>query len=648
MPGSSWEVKFLWLWHLLALIALVLFLKDLKLPDVFESDAFTSKPNKLSDTVAVGLWRGGLIHIAISSLVLLTVRWWDRAQVATLPTRFHSPKTRPIWFWPILGIILLTALFLRWPRMDDSFWGDEGQALRFFGYGKHLPLNGDDMQGPLKFEPVSWKHAVWDDQTGGNHYLFSIIDKLTLDAWRAFNGLPDDALSEAVSRFPLLTVGLASIAASALFLSWLGRPGAGLFTALYLAIHPWHIRYSTEARGYVLMLFFFLLAIWALLHALRTGTWKAWILFALAELLSIYSWKVAILPFALINGSLILWMLFSRKNGSLSARLSTITRLLVVNLTAGAIFAFLVMPCTLQSPRALQHIKGKPMDEKWLGNTICGILTGSRWYRDASDNPTEQPLSEAIASAPLRFGFGIASALALLGSGIWVLVRTRPEQAFMWCLVLVSAGLGMCLFKWVLHIEWIYWYSFFTILPLSVFTGLGLASWAEHTSQLWHRAQNPQSKGLAIAFALFVFCAPLASLAVSVPQIQLMETQPCEPYREVFQLTRGRHEPLGFSGPSNVITCYLWRHMESYDPRADWHVRDAKRLAERMAEADSMNGHLYFIVSQRDLFKDMNRDLKNLLDDPQLFETIAILWAQEDIHTKAIYHYLGASKGSMP
>jgi hypothetical protein len=76
-------------------------------------------------------------------------------------------------------------------------------------------------------------------------------------------------------------------------------------------------------------------------------------------------------------------------------------------------------------------------------------------------------------------------------------------------------------------------------------------------------------------------------------------------------------------------------------------VRDARRLAERMAEADSMNGHLYFIVSQRDLFTAMNRDLKTMLEDPQLFEKIATLWAQEDIHTKVIYRYLGASKGSL-
>jgi len=37
---------------------------------------FTPKPDKFSDIIAMGLWRGcGLIHIGVSGLVLLTVRW---------------------------------------------------------------------------------------------------------------------------------------------------------------------------------------------------------------------------------------------------------------------------------------------------------------------------------------------------------------------------------------------------------------------------------------------------------------------------------------------------------------------------------------------------------------------------------------------
>lgn len=641
IPGHSTATKLIWLWHFLTLVALIFLVQKLELPESFLSDALTPKPNKFSHIIAVGLWRGGLIHIAISTLILLTIRWWDRKDPATLPTQFPAPEKRPQWFWPLLSIILVSSLFLRWPRMDDSYWGDEGQALRFFAHGKYFPLYGHNFQGPLKFEPVRWTHVFWDDQTGGNHYLFSIIHKLTTDAWRSFNGLPIDSFSETVSRLPLLLAGLGSIIAIALFLSWLGRPRAGLIAALYLAVHPWHIRYSTEARGYVLMLLFFILAIWALLYALRSGTWKSWVLFAITELLAIYSWKIAILPFAAINGCLILWLLLDRRHGNLSARFTTVIRLMLVNLTAGAVFVFLVMPCTLQSPRAVHHIKGKPMDQRWLDNCVCGIFTGNRWHRDALDNPTEQPLSEIMAAFPLTVGFGLASFIAMCTAGVWIVFRTRPEQGIMLVLVILSALVGMCIFKWFIRIEWIYWYSFFTLLPLSMFTGLGLDAMIGWASKYLRNARKPMSKGLAFAGSLGLAIAPAASFALTLPQTRLIVTQPNESYREAFELTRGKHEPLGFTGPSNVITCYPWRHIESYDPRADWHVGDAKTLEGRMSQADSMNGHLYFIVGQRDLFADMNKDIKVMLENPQLFEKIATLWAQEDIHTKEIYHYLG-------
>jgi len=73
------------------------------------------------------------------------------------------------------------------------------------------------------------------------------------------------------------------------------------------------------------------------------------------------------------------------------------------------------------------------------------------------------------------------------------------------------------------------------------------------------------------------------------------------------------------------VACWLWRHIDLYDPRADQKVRDAKRL-RGMAEVDAMGGHLYYVVGQRAL-RAFNPDMQALLDDPALFEKIAVLWA---------------------
>jgi hypothetical protein len=367
------------------------------------------------------------------------------------------------------------------------------------------------------------------------------------------------------------------------------------------------------------------------------------VLFGIAELLAIYSWKIAVLPFAVINVGTILWLLL-RKDSALPDRLRTILRLLVVNLTAGAVFTFLVMPCTLQSPRALERLKhtGKPMDGKWLDNSLSGLLVGTPWRRDAKDNPTEHPMREALIKAPISVGIGLLSVVGLLVGGAVVMFRARPEQATMWLLVIVSAAVGVSVFKWVMGIEWIFWYSFFTILPLAVFTGLGLDALLAQSVKPWRIAARPAQKAMgAVVFALGLL-VPMAAFSVSRPQIELMSQQPYEPNREAFQLTRGKHEPWGFTGESKVITCWLWRHIDLYDPRADQKVRDAKRLRERMAEADAMDGHLYYVVGQRAFFRAFNPDMQALLDDPALFEKIATLWAEEDIHIKEIYRYSGA------
>ena len=645
IPGQTSGARLLWSWHFLALIALIWMLKDWKLPSDWPSDLVHGTPPKFSAILKMGLWKGGIIHACVSALIVGSVRWWGRAKPCLIETQLPHPQPSRWWFWPVLLIVIVGASSLRLPRMAHSYWGDEGWALRYYGHGKYEPVSGDDMQGPLQFKPVTWSHVLWDDQTGGNHYLFSILQKLTMDTWRWWKGLPDSAFDEAVSRLPLLVGGLASIVAIALFLRWQGRPRAGLFAAAFFAIHPWHIRYSTEARGYILMVLFFTLAVWALLYALRSDRWRGWLMLGALQFLAVYAWKVAALPFVTITSVISITLLLKHGDGpvSISERVSRLARPLVVGLTAGALFVFMVAPCSLQSPRAIERLKhtGKPMETHWFYNSLSGLLIGVPWFRADSDNPTEVPLKEALATRPLSVGFGLIAALGLLVAGAGTLFRHRPLQGWMWLSVFAAGALGASVFKWVMGIEWIFWYFFFIILPLAVFSGLGMDA-------LWGKAEALRLPGAALALRLrgalslaLGLLAPVAMAHTATPQIKLMHAQPYESHRQAFQLTRGQHEPWGFEGPSKVITCHLWRHIELYDPRADTYVRDATRLRERMAEVDQNGGALYYVVGQRRLFRDLQAEVYALLQDPELFERKDILWAEEDIHTLEIFRYRG-------
>jgi hypothetical protein len=129
--------------------------------------------------------------------------------------------------------------FWCWPL---SYWGDEGWAAKMYVHGQYRPVVAGDTQGELEFHPATWAMALWNDQNGGNHYLFSLAQKATLDAWRAWRGLPPSAFDEAVSRLPPFAAGMGSILLAALFVRWLGRPGGGLLLGFLLAAHPWHIQ----------------------------------------------------------------------------------------------------------------------------------------------------------------------------------------------------------------------------------------------------------------------------------------------------------------------------------------------------------------------------------------------------------------------
>ncbi len=634
VPGQSRGAKLFWLWHVVAVVGLLVFLGDWKVPAVFESDATTPRPNKFNDVVHVGLYRGALIHLFISGVILLTVRWWGNGQATTVETKLRNPALRPRCFWLVLGVILVAAFALRWPRMGHSYWGDEGWALRHYVYGEFLPVKGEDYQGELKFSPIPWQRTLWDDRTGGNHFLFSILQKATLDVWRGLNGLPEWKFDEAVSRLPLLGAGLVSIVLFALFLSWLGRPTAGLIGALWFAFHPWHIRYSTEARGYILMLAFFILAVWVLWIAMRDGRWRWWMLVGVTQFLAIYSWKVAALPLLYVDVLALCWLMKNRRV-PLRQRVGACLRLIVACSSMSAVFLFLYMPPLLQSPRALIRLQntGKPMNADWLKNSLSCMVTGTPWVRAAVDNPTEVPMSEQVTGGVIG-AVGLASALAFLLLGVVRMWRESPTQTVMYLSIILAGAGGAALFKWKVRIEWITWYFFFLIVPLGIFHAMGLGWLANRARAVWAR-------GGAAAFSvpLAVLCMAGSAYAIQVPQIRLMDWQPYESCREAFELTRGKHEPFGFAGPTNIKTCYLWRHIQLYDPRGDHNVRTQSRVRELMAEAERSGGEFYYIVGLRGLFREMQREVMDMLSDPALFEHITTLWAEEEIHTMEVYRY---------
>ena len=148
-------------------------------------------------------------------------------------------------------LLLLAAWAWRLHGLDaQSLWRDETDSLRFATRPLAQVLGNftrPGENGPLYF--------------------------LLLRPWLTLAGHSEYAL-----RFPSALAGLLALP---LILVWGRRLFAldvGLLAALLLAVNPYHLWYSQEAKMYALLVVVVMLALWAFAQALRRGGWWRWLI----------------------------------------------------------------------------------------------------------------------------------------------------------------------------------------------------------------------------------------------------------------------------------------------------------------------------------------------------------------------------------
>jgi tetratricopeptide (TPR) repeat protein len=163
--------------------------------------------------------------------------------------------------WLILCAVILMGVALRFHQLEeDSLWIDEIlTAVRFVE------------------EPIP--HIVTHFHPN-NHTFFSLLAHLfTLGEGR----------SDFMLRMPATILGILAIPA----IYRLGRlvvaPTTGLVAAFLLAVSPYHIRFSQDARGYTGMVLFSLLSIFFLFQAIRSGRRHYMVGFVVTTALAIYT-----------------------------------------------------------------------------------------------------------------------------------------------------------------------------------------------------------------------------------------------------------------------------------------------------------------------------------------------------------------------
>ncbi|MDH5529995.1 MAG: glycosyltransferase family 39 protein, partial [Paracoccaceae bacterium] len=199
------------------------------------------------------------ISLIVFSIYLLALSRFPSAAEADSRSKYHD--TAPRWALLLMVVILATAAGLRFYTLDRGIWYDE-----MLMHISHMHLS------PLQIL-TTFKDA-------NNHILYTFLARLSIDA-----------LGDTVTaiRLPAALFGIASIAAIYGFarrvMSW---PEA-LAAALLLALSYHHLWFSQNARGYTALLFFSLLSSSFLIDAMRTGSTKRWVAYAVAGALGAFT-----------------------------------------------------------------------------------------------------------------------------------------------------------------------------------------------------------------------------------------------------------------------------------------------------------------------------------------------------------------------
>ena len=428
--------------------------------------------------------------------------------------------------------------------------------------------------------------------------------------------------SEAAARVPAYLAGLASLAATALVLRRIGFAAAGVAAAWLLALHPWHLRYASEARGYAFLLLLVPVTWVLLVGALERGTWRRWILYGLAQTLLLWTHVAMLYQLAATNlvAAVALWRLH-RGTPSL---LPQLRRWAVTNVGCAVLYAELALPNLVQLAGYLGTRRGAPGVP--LRSVASHLLAGLPWHTHDPHFPSLAALAEGSAA---RFEICVALTLLLGAVGVARLLAAGGPRALLSGALLLPGPL-VYVVTWLRHEAFFVWYLVFALPGLVALVALGATASIRRNAGL---------VGGAIGVAApAAYLALFASLTAG-PRAVLRST-PLVPEREAVLLARLTLDPMA---PANqgIQTAFLSRPDYYYDPLGQ-PIRRIEDLEVSMAQADRRGAPLFVSCGGARQEKGPGAEVIRRLELRDLFEPVGSLYGSDRRGEFHVYRYLGS------
>lgn len=599
----------------LALLAILLFGRN--------PWSVTVKPGenlRVRDFVAIYFWVAAAANLLLVGILAVTAGWWMRPLVGS---SFQDPKPTggtPRWFWPLILVAMAVTAWMGWPRLGQSIWHDEAYPIRRTIVGTYK----EQKDGTLKLDPVSWQETFFYFKKP-NHVLHSVICRVFNDTWRTLTQPKGLQFSETAIRLPTYLAGIAGVATLALLLLRLGFPSAGVIAAFLASVHPWYLRYASEARSYAFVLCLVPLLLYCFLQALRQGRWRWWLAFGATEflLMGFYPTCVFILVVMNLCIPVILW----RQSTHPADRMTQGLRWLVANVLAGMAFLQLSLPII---PQFLLYLKEVPelgqVDFGWVQNFLAHLLSGSPWsYTLRYDSPYRE-LFPWAADHPGLMVLIVFLALAFFVLGLRRLLAKGFVEGMM-ILPLILPGI-LCFIQVRASGGHMYeWYIIFILPGVIGLTALGL-------DELLSVASSRATRIAAVFAVIFL----LGGYTVwTSPQRALLRDSSMQPNRESVELTRTTLDPLD-PNQKNVLTATFFGEPFPYDPNMIV-FRTMAGFEELIHRAETENKPLFINLGYLVTVEGEHYNKYRFLKESGLFEDLGLLRGMEVLQSRHVFRY---------
>ena len=577
----------------------------------------TAKWN-LSEIVGLYSFWAGAINLALLGILIWTAPWWaardHRRSSESLPGRSLSAG-----FWiGVIGAMIFVGL-LASKRLNFGLAHDEDLSARRAIVGEYtVAENGSVLPPKLK-----WQNTFFDYRKPTNHVLYSVLARGAWTTWSIFSDPEDRQIREWVVRLPAWLAGIFAVLALGVLVARIGGELAGVMSAWLLALHPWFLRYSSEARGYSLLLLLVpgILLFW--LRATRENLWRWWLGFGACEFLVLWVYPTAFYILLVLNGLTAWWLAseWRRQPGDTRFR-----RWFAANLMAAILTTQALLPLVPQLLNYLQTAPEarQPLKLSWLVELCSNLLVGAGWNKSASLHSPYVELAPHAYEHPVVF----VSLVALLaGAGVVGVLRLMrwqyPQGAIVLLTSLIPATMAAVVAK--VSNQWLFeWYLIYLLPGLVALVAIGVCGDGNEALKLPWRI-------IAATGVLLVYAGFSESIRGPICQ------KPLDPIKEVVMSMRGTLNPSAKSG-GECLTASFPNHLSYYDPHAR-RLKTAADLEKVMQSADTEHKTLYVTAYHPWGLVFGNPDLWRLFYESGLFADFVVYHGMENLEDRIVARY---------